>query len=314
MIRYVATRVLLTLPVLLGVSLLVFSMMHLVPGDPVALMMEETGASAEQVERLRAQLGLDKPLYVQYGRFLLRAVRGDLGRSIRSNRPVVEEVLEQFPQTVELTIVGMSIAIVVGMGLGVLSAQHRSGWINDTSMLVALLGVSMPNFWLGLLLIFLFALTLGWLPAVGEGGWQSLILPAFTLGLSAAAVIARMTRSSLLEVLGQDYIRTARGKGLREANVLIHHALRNALIPVLTLLGLQFGRLLAGAVVVETVFSRQGIGRLAVRGILAHDFPLVQGVVLLAASLYVLVNLAVDLSYGWIDPRIRESAPDARNG
>jgi ABC-type dipeptide/oligopeptide/nickel transport system permease component len=271
-------------------------------------MMQDTGASAEDLIRLRRELGLDRPVVEQYVRFLERAIRGDLGRSIRTNRPVIDEIKEQFPHTVRLTIVGMGVAILLGMTLGILSALHRNTWLDTVSMLGALAGVSMPSFWLGLMLIFLFSLTLGWLPMVGERGLVTLILPAITLGSHAAAVIARLARSSLLEVLGLEYVRTARAKGLHERTVILRHALRNALLPVVTLLGLQFGRMLAGAVVVETVFSRQGIGRLAVRGILSHDFPLVQGTVLLTAVVYVVANLLVDLSYGMIDPRVREGS------
>jgi peptide/nickel transport system permease protein len=291
-------------PVVLGVSVAVFLMLHLVPGDPISVMFADSALPPEQIAMLRQQLGLDDPLPVQYARFVGRALQGDLGRSIRSNRPVLQEILNQLPSTIQLTIAAMGVAVLVGMTLGCLAALGRNTWLDLVSMAIALLGVSMPSFWLGLMLIFLFSVALGWLPATGEGGLERLIMPALALGLFAAAVIARLTRSSMLEVLGQEYVRTARAKGLRERVVVIRHALSNALIPVVTMVGLQAGILLSGAVVIETVFSRQGLGRLIVNGILAKDFPVVQGAVLFTALMYVLVNLLVDLAYAWIDPRI----------
>ncbi len=307
MFRYIRDRLLASIPVILGVSLLVFSVLHLLPGDPVAIMLGESAASPERIAELKAQLGLDDPLPLQYARFLGNALRGDLGRSIRSNRPVLDEIREQAPNTIQLTIAGLGLAVLVGIVLGVLAGRYQNSWIDHLSMLVALLGVSMPSFWMGLLLIFFFALQLGWRPATGQGGLHRLVLPAFTLGVHAMAIIARLTRSNMVEVLGQEYVTTARAKGLSESAVLVGHALRNALVPVLTIVGLQFGTLLGGAVVIETVFARQGMGRLAVEAILAKDFPVVQGVVLVAAVLYVLINLLVDIAYGVIDPRIRAS-------
>ena len=305
MIGYVRDRLLTSIPVILGVSVLVFSMLHVLPGDPVLIMLGEAAGSPERIAELRAQLGLNDPLPVQYARFLGNAVRGDFGRSIRTNRPVFDEIREQAPNTIQLTVAGLGLAIVLGVTLGVLAGRFQNSWIDNFSMLLALIGVSMPSFWMGLLLIFFFALRLGWLPATGQGGLERLILPAFTLGVHAMAIIARLTRSNMIEVLNQEYIITARAKGLAERAMVMRHALRNALIPVLTIVGLQFGALLGGAVIIETVFARQGMGRLAVEAILAKDFPVVQGVVLVAAVIYVLINLLVDVSYTVLDPRIR---------
>ena len=305
MLRYVRTRLLAALPVLLGVSILVFSMLHLLPGDPAQIILGEAVTSAQDLARLRRELGFDAPLHVQYARFLGRALSGDLGRSLQSRRPVLDEILAQLPSTVQLTLAGLALAVVVGVVLGVAAATHRGSWADTLCMLLALGGLSMPAFWLGLMLIFFFALQLGWLPATGQGGLARLVLPALTLGYGAAGVIARLVRSSLLEVLRTEYVTTARSKGLAERRVVYRHALRNALIPVITIVGLQFGALLGGTVVIETVFARQGIGRLLVGAILYKDFPLVQGIVLFTASAYVLVNLLVDLGYALTDPRIR---------
>jgi ABC-type dipeptide/oligopeptide/nickel transport system permease component len=305
MLSYVRARLLTSIPVILGVSVLVFSMLHFLPGDPVAIMLGEAAGSPERLAELREQLGLNDPLPVQYARFLGNAIRGDFGRSIRSNRPVFDEIREQAPNTIQLTVAGLGLAIVLGVILGVLAGRFQNSWIDSFSMLLALVGVSMQSFWMGLLLIFFIALRLGWLPATGQGGLERLILPAFTLGVHAMAIIARLTRSNMIEVLSQEYVTTARAKGLSERATVMRHALRNALIPVLTVVGLQFGALLGGAVIIETVFARQGMGRLAVEAILAKDFPVVQGVVLVAAVIYVLINLLVDISYGLLDPRIR---------
>lgn len=298
-------RLLAAVPVLIGVSIIVFLMMRLLPGDVAQMILSDWGASREQVDKLREQLGLNDPLWVQYYNFATNALQGDLGRSVHTNRPVLQEILSQFPSTIELTLAGMGFAIVLGVTLGTVAALRQNTWTDNASMLVSLLGVSMPSFWLGLLLIFLFSLTLGWFPATGRGGLERLVLPAITLGFIAAATIARLVRSSMLEVLRQEYITTARAKGLSGRVVLIRHALRNALIPVITIVGLQFGSLLAGAVIVETVFTRPGLGRLTITAILGKDFTLVQGTVLFIATVYILVNLLVDLSYTFIDPRIR---------
>jgi peptide/nickel transport system permease protein len=242
---------------------------------------------------------------VQYGRFVGHALQGDLGTSIRTRRPVTTEIGENLASTAQLALCSMAVAVALGIPLGLLAALLRNSWLDVSSMVVALLGVSMPSFWLGLLLIFVFSLHLGWFPATGGGDLAHLVLPAVTLGAIASAIIARLTRSSMLEVLGQDYVRTARAKGLGRWAVVVRHALKNALIPVITIFGLQFGNLLAGAVIVETVFSRPGLGRLIVGGILAKDFPLVQGSVLFVATAYVLINVLVDIAYAFADPRIR---------
>jgi ABC-type dipeptide/oligopeptide/nickel transport system permease component len=302
---YIARRVLATIPVLFGVSLLVFSMLELVPGDPVQLMLSEFQTTPEQIARLRSQLHLDEPLPVQFGRFLWNAVHGDLGTSIRTRRPVTAEIADNFPSTIQLAVAGLAVAGIFGVTTGIVAAANQHSWLELGSMLLALIGVSMPSFWLGLLLIFLLSLNFRVFPATGGGDLQHLVLPAITLGLGAAAILARLTRSSMLEVLRQEYMTTARAKGLAEWLVIGRHALKNALIPVVTIFGLQFGQLLAGTFVVETVFARPGLGRLIIDGILNKDFPMVQGVVLVVAVSYVLVNLAVDLVYAVLDPRIR---------
>ena len=293
------------MPVVVGVSAVVFSIVHLLPGDPVLAILSGANATPEQERELRAQLRLEDPLALQYVRFIARAVVGDLGRSIFTRRPVSEEIAEQLPSTLELAATAIGIAVVVGLTLGLLAAVWHNTWIDRAAMLVALGGVSMPSFWLGLLLIFVFSLQLGWLPATGQGGVSRLLLPAATIGLNYSAVIARLVRSSLLEVLGNGYISTARAKGLSEWGVTLKHALGNALIPVTTIIGVQLGNLLAGTIIVETVFSRRGMGRLAVTAVLDKDYPLIQGVVLVSALGYVLTNLLVDLSYAALDPRIR---------
>lgn len=304
MVQFLAKRFVSALIVAFGVSLLAFSMSHLTPGDPVSIMLGER-ASAESIARLTQQLGLDQPLPVQYWNFLTRALRGDLGTSIRSGQPVLGEIAMRFGPTLELTLAAMVVAAALGIGLGVLAAVSRAPWLESAIMTFALLGISVPTFWSGLLFITFFALTLNWFPVTGSGGLAGLVLPAVTLALPAAAVLARMTRSSLLEVLSQDFIRTARSKGLVEHTVIFKHALRNAFIPILTIMGLQFGGLLAGSVIVESVFARPGLGRFAVGAILARDFPQIQGIVLLAGLSYVLINMIVDFLYGVLDPRIQ---------
>jgi ABC-type dipeptide/oligopeptide/nickel transport system permease component len=305
MYAYVARRVAATVPVLLGVSLLVFSMLQLVPGDPVRLMLSEFQSTPEQIDRLRSQLHLNEPLPVQFGRFVWNASHGDLGTSIRTRRPVSVEIADNLPSTMQLALAGLLVAAALGVSLGIVAAVNQHSWVEVGSMLVALLGVSLPSFWLGLLLIFLLSLRVPLFPATGGGDLLHLVLPAVTLGLGAAAILARLTRSSMLEVLHQEYVTTARAKGLKEWGVIVRHALKNALIPVVTIFGLQFGQLLAGTFVVETVFARPGLGRLAIDGILNKDLPVVQGVVLVVAVSYVLVNLLVDLVYAALDPRIR---------
>ena len=305
MIVYILKRLLASLPVIIGISMLVFFSLYLIPGDPLTAVLGDAVVSQAQAAQLREQYGFNDPLPVQYLRFAGRALQGDLGRSLQYKRPVLDEIRTQLPATVQLTLASMLIAVVVGMTLGILAALRPHSWLDSFSMAVALLGVSFPSFWVGLMMLLVFSLLLGWLPATGTEGWQRLVMPATTLGFGAAAIIARLTRSSMLEVLRQGYITTARAKGLAAPQVLLRHALRNAVIPVLTIVGLQFGNLLAGAVVVETVFSRQGVGRLLVAAILGRDFPLVQGLVLFVATVYVLINLVVDVSYAVVDPRIR---------
>jgi peptide/nickel transport system permease protein/oligopeptide transport system permease protein len=304
-LTYLARRLLAVVPVLFGVTLAVFSMLFLVPGDPVKMMLAEFVTTPDQIAQMRAQLHLDEPILKQYGRFVANAARGDLGTSIRSRRAVSTEIGENVGSTAQLAVASMAVAAALGVPLGLLAALFRSSWFDAGSMIVALLGVSMPSFWLGLLMIVTFSLHLGWFPATGGGDLHHLVLPAVTLGMIASAIIARLTRSSMLEVLGQDYVRTARAKGLAWWGVVVRHALKNALIPIITIFGLQFGNLLAGAVIVETVFSRPGLGRLIVGGILAKDFPLVQGTVLFVATAYVLINVFVDIAYAFVDPRIR---------
>ena len=301
---FLTRRLLLLVPTLLGVTMATFLMLHLTPGDPVTIMLGEF-ASASDVARLRAELGLDRPIVVQYLKFLGRAVRGDLGSSIRSRRPVQEEIAERLPPTMVLALAAQVLAVCAGITAGVTAAAARRPSVDSAIVAVTLVGLSMPTFWSGLLLILLFSLTLGWLPITASGGLRALILPAVTLAAPAAAVLARVTRASVLEVLRQDYVRTARAKGVSERLVVYRHALRNALIPVLTVAALQFAGLVAGAVIVESVFSRPGLGRLAVTAILSRDFPLAQGIVLVVASMYVFVNVGVDLVYGVLDPRIR---------
>ena len=307
MLTFILRRLGAVVPVLLAVSVLVFLMSHLTPGDPATIMLGENASGAD-VERLRHQLGLDRPLPVQYGRYLAGVLHGDLGRSIRSGRPVTLEIWDRFPPTLQLTLAAMAIAAVTGILLGALAATSRTGAADALLMGSSLLGISMPSFWLGLLLILFFGLLLHWLPIAGEGDWRALVLPAVTLGAQAAAVLARLTRASLLDVLPSDFVRTARAKGLAGARVLFRHALRNALIPVVTVMGLQFGALLGGAVIVESVFARSGLGRFAVAAVQSRDFPVIQGIVLFAAAVYALVNLSVDVAYLALDPRITYDA------
>jgi len=302
---YLIQRVLSAIPVLLGLTILVFSLTHLVPGDPAEMMLGEAAVSLEIVESMREQLGLNRPLHVQYFGYVADLFRGDLGTSFLARRSVAEMIGRVLPSTLVLTFAGLGVAVLLGVGLGVLAAVRHNSWIDNLTMVFALIGVSMPSFWLGLMLIFTFSLQLGWFPATGAGGIERLVLPALTLGFAGSAVIARMVRSSVLEALNQDYVRTAYAKGLGTAGIIVKHVMKNAMIPVLTVIGLEFGRLLSGTVVIEVVFSRPGIGRLLVDAILKKDFIVVQGVVLLSAFFYLAVNLLVDLSYGLADPRIR---------
>jgi peptide/nickel transport system permease protein len=301
--RYIIRRLVLLVPLLFGASVIVFLTIRLIPGDPARLAL---GAEAtdDQVQLMRRQWRLDEPLPVQYAYWVSRVLQGDFGRSTVSRVPAGEEIGLRLPATLRLTGASMLIATTIGIGLGVLAGVRHNTWLDRASMLVALLGICTPSFWLGLMLILVFSVRLAWLPSFGQGGLDHLILPALTLGTAGAAVIARVTRSSLLDVLGAEYLRTARAKGLAEHLVVARHALRNAFIPVLTLLGLEFGGLLAGAIVTETVFAYPGIGLLLVNSVGNRDFPVVQGALLLFAVQFVLVNLVVDVLYAVVDPRI----------
>ncbi|HXH12720.1 MAG TPA: ABC transporter permease [Alphaproteobacteria bacterium] len=310
MVGYLVRRLLLAIPTLLGVTFLIFAVVRLQPGDP-ALVIAGEAATKEQLESIRRALGLDRPFWTQYLIFMEGLIWGDLGRSIKTNEPVAPKVLQRFGHTIELTLAAMLVATTIGLLAGVLSAMRPYSWLDGLSMFGALFGVSIPVFWQGLMLMWVFALLLhqwtGWgLPATGRGTLWHLVLPAIALGTSSAAILARMTRATMLEVLHQEYITTARAKGLSERAVVYKHALKNALIPVLTVFGLQFGALLSGAVLTETVFAWPGVGRLIVEeGILPRDYPIVQGAILVVAVAFVMVNLLVDLLYGYIDPRIR---------
>jgi len=303
MLQYVVKRLLSTLPVLLGISLIAFLLLRALPGDPAQVIAGEM-ATQETVEAIRNQLGLNKPLYVQYGIFLSHLAELNLGRSARTGQPVISEIASRLPNTLLLAVVSTAIACLLGVPAGVLSAIRSYSLLDYGVMVLALFGLSMPVFWLGLMLIILFSVKLHLLPAGGIGTASHLLLPALTLALFSTAFIARMTRSSMMEVMGQEFITTARSKGLLERAVVFKHALRNAFIPIITVIGLQFGSLLGGAVLTETVFAWPGIGRLIVDSILARDYPMVQGVILVFALLYILVNLLVDILYAYIDPRI----------
>jgi peptide/nickel transport system permease protein len=303
MLRLAAVRLSAALLVMLGACTLVFFLIHLVPGDPVDAMLGETARAADRAA-LRAALGLDAPLWQQYLEYLDGLARLDLGDSLREQRPVASILAERLPPTLILASASLVLALAIAIPLGVLAARYQHRPLDSLAMGFSLLGVAVPNFWLGPLLILVFSLWLGWTPVSGMQQPASLILPAVTLGTALAAVLARMVRNSMLEVLGDDYIRTARAKGLSEGVVLRRHALRNAWLPVLTLIGLQLGALLSGAVITETVFAWPGIGSLMVEAIQARDFPVVQGAVLLIAALYVLVNTATDLAYAYVDPRV----------
>ena len=302
---YIRIRLLAAIPVIVGVSILVFISLYLLPGDPVQAIAGEVPLDKARVEELRELYGLNDPPWEQYGRFAVRALQGDLGTSLGTRRPVLGEILTFLPATLQLTGAAMLFAVLIGVTLGTIAAIRAHTWVDSLTMVLALGGVSIPSFWLGLMLLIVFSVWLGLVPSTGTEGVHRLILPAFTLGYGAAAIIARLTRSSLLEAMSQDYVVTARSKGLVERTVIIRHALKNALIPVITIAGLQVGNLLSGAVIVETVFSRQGVGRMLVNGILGKDLPLVQGTILFVATAYVLINILTDLLYAYVDPRIR---------
>lgn len=306
MFRYIARRLLYALVVLFGVTVIVFSLLHLTPGDPAELILGDMPDITEaDVARVRAELGLDKPLPVQYGIFVWNLLHGDLGTSVYTHEPVTEIIGRKMWNTFLLTGTALLLAVTLAIPAGIISAVKQYSLLDDGSMMLALLGAAMPNFWLGVMLILLFAVKLKWLPPSGIGTWKHLILPAVTLGTGRAALTTRLMRSSLLEVIAEDYIRTARAKGLRERVVLLRHALRNALIPVVTVLGLQLGFLFAGAVLTETIFAWPGIGRAMVSAVFERDYPVVQGITLLISTSVILANLLVDVCYGFLDPRIR---------
>jgi peptide/nickel transport system permease protein len=309
--KYVLFRLLIAIPTLLGVSVLAFLIIHLVPGDPARLIAGPE-AELEDIARVRQQLGLDDPIYVQYARFIKNAIQGDFGRSIRTQLPVFLEIREAYPKSIELVAAGMIVAVVLGVITGILSASRQHSIFDKGSMLFSMLGISMPSFWFGLMIIILFAGVLGWFPVSGRGGpfytlkgLKHLFMPALTMGLGTAAYLARLTRSSMLETIRADYVRTARTKGLSEGKVNYKHALANALIPIVTMVGMLSGYLIGEAVVIETVFSWPGMGRLIVGAIWSRDYPLIQAAILVISATFVFINLFVDLIYTILDPRIR---------
>jgi ABC-type dipeptide/oligopeptide/nickel transport system permease component len=304
MLRYFFRRLLLTVPVLLGVATLVFALIHLVPGDPAQAMLGD-GASHEDVLRLQHTLGLDRPLLTQYRSFLVGIAHGDLGTSFRYNTPVTAQIREKFPNTAALALAAMLVAVVIAIPLGIVAAVYRGTLIDHAAMTLALLGICMPNFWLGPLLAILFAVRLGWLPVSGIGGLSHLVLPAITLGAALAAILARMTRASVLEELRELYVLAARARGLSGTRAVVRHAFRNSLIPIVTIIGLQFGAVLTGTIITESIFAWPGIGRLLIQAINFRDYPLVQGCILFISVTYVAMNLLTDLTYGFLDPRIR---------
>ena len=324
MVSYIARRLLLMIPMVFGIAVIVFGLLQIIPGDPAAVLLGPE-ATQEMIEDMRHSLGLDRPAIVQLGLYLENLARGDLGDSIFQKEPVLELVFDRLPATLELTLTGLFISVLIGLPLGIIAAVRRGSVIDAGSMLFAQLGVSMPVFWLGILIMFWFSVRLGWLPSIGRGApllrslgaafagrpqdllgsLSHLILPAITLGFHGAAYISRVTRSSMLDTLGQDYVRTAISKGLKYRTVTYRHALRNALLPVVSVIGLQLGSLLGGAVLTETIFAWPGMGRLAVGAIAQRDIPLIQGIVLVIALIFALVNLGVDVLYTVIDPRVR---------
>ncbi|OGQ25434.1 MAG: glutathione ABC transporter permease GsiC [Deltaproteobacteria bacterium RIFCSPHIGHO2_02_FULL_60_17] len=301
--RYLSQRLLLFFPTLLGSLTLVFFLVHLIPGDPVEVMLGETVSSADK-EGLRRAMGLDLPIGTQYLRFLQALAQGDLGRSLYQQGGVAELVFSRLPATIELTLSAMGVALLIAFPLGILAAVKKNRWADRGALLFSLLGLAMPNFWLGPLLMIVFSIGLGWLPVSGRGGPQHLILPSFTLGMVMASILIRMIRSSLLEAINEDYIRTARAKGVSERKIWLKHALRNSLLPVITILGLQFGALLAGSIITETIFAWPGIGRLTIQAIQTRDYPLAQGCILVISTSYLVVNLLTDILYRLVDPRV----------
>jgi ABC-type dipeptide/oligopeptide/nickel transport system permease component len=302
--RYILRRIALTIPVLLGVATLVFGLIHLVPGDPAQAMLGESASAADLVD-LRTRLGLDQPLVEQYRQFLVGLSRGDLGLSFRYGTPVTDEIVQRLGRSAQLAAAAMVVAVVVAVPLGVVAALFRGRAVDHAAMTASIVGISMPNFWLGPLLALVFAVELGWLPVSGTGSWRHLVLPAVTLGSALAAILARMTRASLIDELRELYVVAGRARGLSATRVVVRHALRNSLIPVITILGLQLGAVLTGTIITETIFAWPGVGRLLIQAISFRDYPLVQGCILLIAVTYVGMNLLVDLTYAVLDPRIR---------
>jgi len=311
--KYILIRVLAAVPVLIGVLVIVFVLLRLIPGDPVSLLLESRGESSiftsriplEAVEQLRDSYHLNDPIPVQFALYARDVVVGDFGRSFPTNQQVGDLIKVLFPETLKLTMAGMGVALLVGLISGIVSAIRHHSWVDYSGQVVAVFGVSVPDFFFGLVLIYIFSVNLRWLPALGQDRPEGMIMPAITLGVSAAAIIARMTRSSMLDVMSRDFVRTARAKGLRESAVVIRHALKNSLIPVITIVGLQFGSLLTGAIVVEVVFTRQGLGFELVEAVQRRNYPVVQALVMLASLVYVAVNIIVDVLYTYIDPRVR---------
>lgn len=305
MLKYILRRLVLLIPVIIGVTLITFTMLYFTEGDPARMVLGEQ-ASAEDLELFREEQGLNDSFFTQFGRYVYNAfIKQDLGMSYRYRQPVFEEILGRFPTTLKLAGLAVLLAVVIGIPLGIISATKQYSFFDTVSMIIALVGVSMPNFWQGLLLILLFSVNLGWLPSSGFSTWQQMILPVVTIGTSTMAIITRMTRSSMLEVIRADYIRTARAKGQDESKIVLRHALGNAMIPIVTVIGLQFGYLLGGAVLTESIFSVPGVGRLMVDAIKNKDFPMVQGGVLFIAVTFSIVNLLIDILYAFLDPRIR---------
>jgi peptide/nickel transport system permease protein len=306
MINFILRRLLLLIPVLLVVSFLVFVISDLIPGDPVIIMLGPR-ANPETVAQIRETLGLNDPFFVRYGRFVWNALHGDLGKSIRGGTPVLREILDRLPSTVQLAAGALVFAGSIGIPLGIVAARYKNRWVDNLIMLTAMFGLSTPSFWLAIILIIIFGVQLRWISVTQGSGLKDLVLPAVTLGLASMSSLARLTRSSILEVLGEDFVRTAHGKGLNDLTIYGRHVLRNALIPIVTYMGLLFADLLTGAVFIESVFARPGLGRFAVLAVSARDFPQVQGLVLFIATFYLLMNLLVDILYGVIDPRVRLS-------
>ncbi|MDQ0972141.1 peptide/nickel transport system permease protein [Neobacillus niacini] len=292
---------------IIGSSILVFSIIYLLPGDPVLSMIDPSVATPEMVANLRKELGLDQPFYIQFSEYFMNVLQGDFGQSVVNSEPVLPKIVEHFPATLALTITSAVLSVVIGVTFGVLSAIYRNKWIDIIARIIGLFGISMPTFWSGILLILIFSVYLNWLPSIGSDGWKTLVLPSLSLGFVGAGFIIRMVRNSMLDVINEQFIVTLRAKGLSERVVMYRHALRNALIPAITIIGLNIGELLAGTVVIETVFSRQGIGRIVADAIMAKDLPVIQGVVFFSAIVYVVINLLVDLSYSFIDPRVRRA-------